>query len=163
MQLSSLFLSATALLAQAVSADYLLSSFALSEYGFAGVNFSNSGHVVFTHDKTGGWEDAIIHVTVPEGRIDQDATGDPENGFKLYTVGPGKWALLSTRNDLASVTDITEPFAVDEVDGRFVYKGPGSDYYHWVACLEEGEYRLHLVERPYGADCRDIELIAELV
>ncbi|KAK3292475.1 uncharacterized protein B0H64DRAFT_445400 [Chaetomium fimeti] len=156
MQLSSLFLAATAaLLARAAPGDYRLTSKneTLSKYSYAGVKLHDeSGYVVFS-DSRNMTENAIVRL---------DENGDIGSKFTLRIVGPAIWALLSTVVTSVEHADITKPFAVESVDGvdnQFVYAGPGE--FEWVACLVGGEYRVHLAEKSYETGCtKDIGLTA---
>lgn len=91
MQLSSLFLSATALIAQAAAADYLLfpTIKRLEPYGAARIESSSQGgpwlpeHVGFPQN---------TNSPLAEIPLDQ---GDIGSKFYLQSVGDRKWALIS--------------------------------------------------------------------
>ncbi|KAK3292476.1 uncharacterized protein B0H64DRAFT_477605 [Chaetomium fimeti] len=152
MQLSSLFLSATAaLLAQVVSAEYyqLESGDALLQQFGPAKEHIQSKNVVF---------DAIG----PEAIISLNEEGEIGNGFVLRTVGSGKWALVAAASP--DRDDITGPFAVETVDGvddQFVYKGGQEGTYEWVVCGEEGQLKIHLAATEVDTGClKDIQLTA---
>lgn len=107
MQLSSLFLAATALLTQAASADFLLfpSNLALSAYGPARIerselpgDYQRLAPVGFTLDPSN-----------PPAQIPLDDEGDIGRGFLLRPVWGGKWALLA-KND-PSITPMVLPLS----------------------------------------------------
>ncbi|KAH6649472.1 hypothetical protein F5144DRAFT_553125 [Chaetomium tenue] len=153
MQLSSLFLAATALLTKAAVADYMLfpTNLDLQQYGPARIDrsllpgeYKPLAHVGFTLDPS-----------KPVAEIPLDVEGDIKRGYLLRKAGPGKWALLA-RNDRSippTNDDITKPFAVE--NDLFVYKGDFPA--EWVTCGEGrdglSDIRLYLVEEGQHVGC----------
>jgi hypothetical protein len=118
MQLSSLFLSAAALLAQVASAEkYALISTVLdpTEYGPARVKSSSAEASV-------GFENANL----PVAKIPLD-DGDIGAEFFCKTVGPGKWALLA-KNDKEGSNPVSEHVHLPILRGSgFYFANPFDD------------------------------------
>ncbi|KAK4035337.1 hypothetical protein C8A01DRAFT_38182 [Parachaetomium inaequale] len=137
MQLSSLCLAATALLAQASSASYLLNSShpSLKPFGFAAIN-----HDIHT-DPVGLFQPT--QYPYAHAAIDLDADGNLVGRFKFHQVADGEWQFVAGRSVPTGPNDITGPFAF-EAD-QFVYKGEGGGV--WNACFhsERAGVRGHII------------------
>ncbi|KAK3291005.1 uncharacterized protein B0H64DRAFT_378311 [Chaetomium fimeti] len=152
MQLSFLWLSATALFSQAASGFYLKSRHSvLSKYGFASLNDRETtpAEVGFT----------FPHTYRPIS-IDLDENGNLSGDFVLRKVAQEAWALVSTATaGERQSTDITGPFALDK-EREILYTG--KEGLVWAVCSRSGHYGLTLVPRTYpDRRCvHDIELVA---
>ncbi|EAQ92002.1 predicted protein [Chaetomium globosum CBS 148.51] len=163
MQLSSLFLSATALLAQAASADYLLYSSRRALF--------NPPAQIQTRPPAGYLPGCVgfTRTRSQNAEIALDAEGDIGSKFFLLQTTPTTWALHSKEHSYYPITEpgdllvITGPFTVDE-SGRFVYNGTEVEDAGWVACKQkrnEGFSTIYLTASSVQDEsCREVEVYA---
>ncbi|KAH6649454.1 hypothetical protein F5144DRAFT_607620 [Chaetomium tenue] len=164
MQLSSLFLSATALLAQAASADYLL--YSSNQPGW----FTPVPAQIQTRPPAGYLPGSVGFTTTrsKNAEIALDTEGDIGSKFFLLQTAQTTWALHSKEHTNFPITEpgdllvITRPFAVDE-SARLVYTGTEVEDAVWVACKQKRGYSfstiyLTAVSSIPDESCREVDL-----
>ncbi|KAH6649455.1 hypothetical protein F5144DRAFT_624658 [Chaetomium tenue] len=146
MQLSSLFLSATSLLAQAASAKWILAASdpRLQPYPVAKVQADT--------------EPAPIGFTLSTNRPLAEITigygGDIGPDFYLRQMDSGMFMLLKGEGAIDDESDTTGPFAVK--DGLFVFDAEGvRDDLEWVTCEDEYHHFDIYLDFKSNADTRD--------